>query len=559
MVSQHSIRWASFAIAGLTLAARGLVSAQPKPASNANPASTFIIFIRAERVGSEDIAVARTALGWTITSSGSAGPPLDLVTRQVQVRYSADWKPTDLRIDASFRNQPTLSTTTISGATANTTITQGGQTSDRGDPIATDAVILPSPFWGPYEALSQRLRNTAAGARIPAWVPGASFQIEVGESSDESIQTASQLVRARRTMVRMMVPGAPLDVEVWGDEAGRLLRLSVPVQNLEVVREDIASVAARRVTVSRSGDEQVRIPANGFSLAGTLSKPATTVKGPQPAIILVAGSGPTDRDEMVYGIPIFGELAGALADEGFAVLRYDKRGIGQSGGRVESATMEDYADDLRAVIKFMTERKDIDKRRVAVVGHSEGGSVAMLAATREKKIAALVLVSTIGVTGAELNIAQVTHALEYARRPEAERLATIDLQRRIQDAVLTGKGWETVPPALRKQADVPWFHSFLAFNPAKLMGDVKQAILIVQGLLDVQVQPSNADRLETLARARKKAGPVETVRVPGVNHLLVPATTGEVDEYATLKDKQISSAVTKPITDWLKKTLGVAR
>jgi fermentation-respiration switch protein FrsA (DUF1100 family) len=185
--------------------------------------------------------------------------------------------------------------------------------------------------------------------------------------------------------------------------------------------------------------------------------------------------------------------------------------------------------------------------------------VAMLAASKEKKIAALVLISTIGVTGAELNMAQVTHALERSKRPPAEQQATIDLQKKIQDAVLTGKGWETVPPQLRKQADVPWFHSFLSFNPAKLMSNVKQSLLIVQGLLDTQVHPSNADRLETLARARKKAGSVEVVKVPGVNHLLVPATTGEVDEYATLKEKQISASVTAPIADWLKKTLAPAR
>src|SRR5262249_46037099 len=98
---------------------------------------------------------------------------------------------------------------------------------------------------------------------------------------------------------------------------------------------------------------------------------------------------------------------------------------------------------------------------------------------------------------------------------------------------------------------------FLAFNPAKLMSSVKQSLLIVQGLLDTQVRPSNADRLETLARSRKNAGSVDVIRVPGVNHLLVPATTGEVDEYALLKDKQVSAAVTTPIVEWLKKTLNV--
>ena len=95
---------------------------------------------------------------------------------------------------------------------------------------------------------------------------------------------------------------------------------------------------------------------------------------------------------------------------------------------------------------------------------------------------------------------------------------------------------------MRKQADNPEFQSLLMFDPAKVMPDVRQPILIVQGELDTQVSPSNADRLEALARKRKNAPPVDVVKVPGVNHLLVPATTGEVDEYASLTGEHVSPA-----------------
>src|SRR5262249_52417767 len=170
-------------------------------------------------------------------------------------------------------------------------------------------------------------------------------------------------------------------------------------------------------------------------------------------------------------------------------------------------------------------------------------------------IAALVLGATMGVTGAEVNLEQVNHALDRANKPEDERQKTIALQKNIQKAVLTGTGWETIPPAVRKQADTPWFQSFLAFDPAKVMPDLRQPILVVQGELDRQVPPSNADRLEALGRARKKAGPVSVVKVPGVNHLLVPAITGEFDEYRTLSGKQISPEVTKAFVGWLQQTL----
>ncbi len=352
-----------------------------------------------------------------------------------------------------------------------------------------------------------------------------------------------------------MPPGVPpLEGDVWGDDTGRVLRVSIPSQSLEVVREDIASVAARRVTVSRPNDEPAKIPANGFVLAGTVSKPFDAPPRPLPGVVLVGGSGPADRDEAVYGIPVFGQLASALADAGFAVLRYDKRGLGQSGGRAESATLADYAEDVRAAVKFMADRKDIDPKRIAVVGHGEGGSIAMLSAASDKRIAALVLVATMGVIGAELNMDQVKHQLDRSGKSDADRQATIDLQAKIQQAVLTGKGWESLPQGLRSQADTAWFQSLLAFDPAKVMPDVRQPILIVQGLLDVQVPPANADRLEALARARKNAGAVETAKIPGVNHLLAAAATGEVDEYASLRDKRVSPAVMTAVTSWLQKT-----
>jgi pimeloyl-ACP methyl ester carboxylesterase len=321
----------------------------------------------------------------------------------------------------------------------------------------------------------------------------------------------------------------------------------------------------------------VRIPANGFSLAGTISKPvppnaeAAALKAKPvppkagspvryPAVILVGGSGPADRDELVFGIPIFAQVAGALADAGFLVLRYDKRGVGQSGGRADSATLEQYAEDARAVFSYLRNRKDVDRKRIAIAGHSEGGWTAMLAAQKNKDIRALVLIATPGVTGAELVLAQQEHLLQRMNISPAERQAKIDLQKKIQRAVLTGTGWEGIAPELQKQADTLWFHSFLAFDPAKVMPNVKQPILIVQGDLDRQIFAPQADRLAQMARARKAPADkaVTVVHVPGVNHLLVPATTGEYDEYARLTDKNVSTDLLSAITGWLQKTLVVA-
>jgi pimeloyl-ACP methyl ester carboxylesterase len=274
-----------------------------------------------------------------------------------------------------------------------------------------------------------------------------------------------------------------------------------------------------------------------------------------PTVVLVGGSGPIDRDGSVAGIPIFSQLAGTLAQQGYLVLRFDKRGVGQSGGRSEAATQRDYADDLIGLVRWLERRDDVDSRRITVVGHGEGGAIAMLAASREKKIGGLVLIGTTGTTGADLFLEQQLRELERLKLTEQEKAEKIELQKKIQAAVISGEGWESIPEDVRRQADSPWFKSLLTFDPAAIMTRIKQPILIIQAGLDKQVPSHHADRLAELARARKKdAGGVDVLHVPGVNHLLVPATTGEVQEYATLTERTISPEIAAAIDGWLKKS-----
>ena len=537
------------ACAALALALPAAVAAQ----------ESFSVYIRGVSAGAEQIGVSRTADGWTITGTGRLAASVDIVTRRLQVRYDADWKPIDLVIDATLRAQPLSLRTTISGTTATSHVVNAGQVADKVDAIAADAVLLPSPFWAPFAALAQRTKDAPAGAMIPAYIPGQTrFNIRVGESSAEQIQTVSGLVVARRTAITLAIPAAPLDGEIWSDANGRMLRLTIPGQGLDVVREDIGAVSSRRVTISRANDEQVKIGSSGFTLVGTLSKPERA-DSRLPAVVLVGGSGPQDRDEVVFGIPILGQLAGAIANAGFAVLRYDKRGIGQSGGRSESASLADFAEDVRAAVKMLSDRKDIDPKRIAVIGHSEGGAIALLAAAKEKRIAAVGVLAAHGTSGADLILARQKRALDRMTLTPEEKQAKIDLQKKVNEAILSGKGLDQLPPDIRRQVDNPEFQSLLANDPAKVMPDVRQPLLIVHGSLDTQVEPYHADRLEELARKRKNSPPLEVVRVPGVNHLLVAAKTGEADEYASLKDKNVSPDVIQPIIAWLQKTLVPAK
>jgi pimeloyl-ACP methyl ester carboxylesterase len=336
--------------------------------------------------------------------------------------------------------------------------------------------------------------------------------------------------------------------------------MNIPAQAIDLAREDIASAASRTAAFSLPGDEPVTIPALGFNLAGTITRPKTTA--PAPALILIGGSGPTDRDETVAGIPIFGQVARDLVDAGFIVVRYDKRGIGQSGGRSESATIADYAEDARHVLLWLEKQKGVDKERIGLVGHSEGALAAMLLAGRERgKIGAMALLAGPSTSGAEVVLEQQKAVLAKMPIDEAQRAEKVALQEKINQAVIKGTGWNEIPESARRVADTPWFYSFLTFDPEKAMRETRAPVLIVQGELDAQVQPYHADKLAEFARARRgDKVAVEVVKVPGVNHLLVPAKTGEVTEYATLgPDAKVSTQVTTAIATFMQKALSTSR
>ena len=366
------------------------------PAADAQQADTtvtFRIFLRGSPIGSEDVSVQRSAQGWTISGTGHLGAPLDLTTRRLEVRYDANWKPQELTIDANTKGATFAIHTTFANGQAESEINQTGVVKRKTDAVSADTVVLPNLFFGTYEALALRLASIPVGSTFHAYVaPQAEIVVKQTARSSQRIETAKRVVDVKTYALTFQNPGAPLDATLWTDETGRLVRFEVPAQSLLVARDDFASVSARALVMSRAGDQPVTIAANGFNLAGTLSQPSgPATKGRYPAILMIGGSGPTDRDETVAGIPIFAQIAGDLADGGYYVLRYDKRGVGKSGGRAEGVSIDDYIEDATAALRFLRERKDVDDKHLVVFGHSEGAWVALAVAARDGDVAALVM------------------------------------------------------------------------------------------------------------------------------------------------------------------------
>jgi pimeloyl-ACP methyl ester carboxylesterase len=543
---------------GLLLAALSVhARAQQAPAADAE--QVFTVFLKARSVGQETVSVIQRPDGWLVRGSNRLGPPLDVVTKLAEIEYDAEWRPRRLAIEGTSRGQEATIRASFANGEATTEDVIAGQSSTKTDKVATDALVLPNAFLGSYAALARRLVGQQPGVTFHAYVaPQGEITLRLDGVFAERIETPRENIAATR--YALVVPNAALGgemaVNVWADATGHLLRISVAAQGLEVAREDIASAAARTTSFSVPGDETVRIPASGFSLAASVSRPVGTT-GPVPAVILVPGSAAIDRDGAQAGVPVLGHFAADLVKAGFLVVRYDRRGIGQSGGRAETATINDYAEDVRAVIAWLDrQRKAVDRRRIALVGYGDGAWIAMRAADRDNRVAALALVSGISTTGAEYTLEQQRQLLEGLEATDADRQAKIELQQRINEAALKGTGWDELPETVRAAADTPWFQSFLAFDPARVLRNLREPILVVHGERDTEVAPYHADRLAELARARRRKVDTELVRVPGVNHLLVPATTGSVEEYGTLTDPRVSPAVTSAIGTWLSRVMG---
>jgi pimeloyl-ACP methyl ester carboxylesterase len=519
--------------------------------------SRFFVTFRGVRIGSETVTVTRGDGAVTISARGQIAPPIDLVTTKFEMIYSADWQPRKLTIEGAMRNQTLMLATSFGLTTAISDVTQGSTRGSTSHDISPRTIVLPPSFFAAYEVLAARLPSFQVGARFPVFIaPEGEIGGVLNKVTPRRIVNPSGTTDLREYSVTLDRPGMPMTVLVSVDSRNRLAKVIFGEQGYAAIREDISTVMSREVKVHNPGDSDTFIPATGFSLAATVTAPQPA-PARMPAVVLVGSQGSQDRDETRYGISIFGQMAGRLAEAGYFVVRYDKRGIGQSGGRPEHAGVLEYADDVVSIVKWLKARKDIDPKRIVLLSHGDGDSVVLTAAAKSKDVRGVALVGGSGMTGRETVLAQQKLVLDRLNSPASEREAQLAMERRVIDAVITGKGWELVPPDIRHQSDTAWFKTWLLFDPAVALKTAAQPLLIVHGELDREIPASNADLLERLGTARKASATTTTHKtiVPGVNHLLLAAKTGDPDEYDSLPEQTISPAIVAALVTWLNQTI----
>ncbi|HET7699206.1 MAG TPA: alpha/beta fold hydrolase [Vicinamibacterales bacterium] len=528
----------------LTAAVLATGAAAQTPELPATGDASFAIYLQGVQIGREQTNVARGPSGWIVTSSGRSEAPIDFTVARFEAKYAPDWQPLELTLEARLRNAVATIRTSFALTTAINEVTQNSKTVGKEDQISAKTIVLPNNVFGAYEALAARLHGTAAGTELPVYVvPQGEVRLRVRAVSEQALTGAGAGLRTRRYDVTFANPDRPVDAVVLVDDRARLVRFELPALGLLVVREDAASVALRPETARNPTDTDVSVAANGFNLAGTLTTPPGVAgRLRHPAIVLVGGVTPGDRDQVVSGVAVFAQLAKGLADAGHVVLRYDRRGAGQSGGRTESATLGDYADDVVSAVRWLARRGDVDKKRIVVAGYGDGAAAALIAASRHKEIDGVITIDAAGTRGADLILEQQQQVLNALKLSPEERQNRIEMQKRIQAAVISGTGWEGVPPAMRRQADTPWFRSVLTFDPAQAVARVKQPLLILHAELDPNIPASEADRLAALASARKKVAAPDVVKVPGAgNTLAAPGSNA------------VNPAFVTAIAEWVKK------
>ena len=321
---------------------------------------------------------------------------------------------------------------------------------------------------------------------------------------------------------------------------------------------------------------------DGVRLAGTLTLPRT--KGPHPVVLLITGSGKQDRNEALLGHKPFLVLSDYLTRRGIAVLRVDDRGVGGStgDGSFEKTTSENFAEDVLAGVAFLKTRKEINPRQIGLIGHSEGGIIAPLAAARSADVAFIVMMAGPGVTGEEGFPNQLSstakasgasdESIAWNRRlllqifsiikEEKDNAAADKKIRELRAKMLAEMSEEQrkkygIPEnameGVIKLMLTPWFRFYLTHDPRATLKKVRVPVLAITGERDLQVVPAG-ENLAAIAEALKAGGNKDytVVEVPKLNHLFQMSETGSPAEYGRIEET-INPTVLKLIGDWIVK------
>lgn len=318
------------------------------------------------------------------------------------------------------------------------------------------------------------------------------------------------------------------------------------------------------------------------TLAGTLTLPEN--KHPVAAVLLIAGHGPNDRDYTLMGHKRFRVLAEHLTQCGVAVLRFDKRGVGKSTGKYKTATSRDFADDVAAGLAYLKTRKEIDSSKIGLIGHSEGGMISCMIASKSTEIAFVILLAGVVQTAIDDLVTQTAQQL----RADGARSELLALDRTMRTEMFTIIQQESnaeiakeklqklfhdycdhlpesirlesasIPFAITKEKidgmisvfNSPWYRYFLTCKPEDMLNNIKVSMLALYG--DKDWITSSQQSIAVITKECKESGNQDctVLEIPNINHTFQTCATGAMAEYATIQET-LSPVVLTKVSDWI--------
>ncbi|MCC7095327.1 MAG: alpha/beta fold hydrolase, partial [Ignavibacteriaceae bacterium] len=306
------------------------------------------------------------------------------------------------------------------------------------------------------------------------------------------------------------------------------------------------------------------------TLAGTLTLPQK--EGIYPVVILITGSGPQNRDEEILGHKPFLVISDYLTRNGIAVLRYDDRGVEKPTGDFKTATTVDFATDVESAISYLKTRKEINVKKIGLIGHSEGGIIAPMVASKSKDVDFIVLLAGQGLSGDKLMLLQ-KEKIEQAMNINEQEISkgqkifsgayriileshtdNTDLKNKLNTYFtqsFDNKLSEEQVNAITNSITTPWMIYFLKYNPVPALEKVKCPVLAIDGEKDLQVPPENLIAIKTALENGGNKN-VTTKLFPNLNHLFQDCKTGLPSEYSEIEET-FSPAALAEITKWIRR------
>lgn len=564
------------------VAAQTPAAPSPTPRDPRCGEGSFSVRLGESRIGTEVFLIGcnaeggYSAVGQTKLDLG--GRKLDLSTtiqtdaKSIPLKYSVKGDAMGTPVDSTFALN--------NGVATVTTLSAQAQPDHNGEPTTSTvsytpgAAMMTNNVSYVFQFLLNRYDGAKAGQQELTVFPNIPATLEFIKTD-----TVVSLDKAGAPLAfgRYLLSFSGVQVYLWTDTKGRLALVAQPNIKYTALRAEYDSYGpalvhaivvetAPKPDYSTPADaaftaEEVTVQAKGHTLAGTLLLPKNA-RGKVPAVVTITGSGSQTRDEPIP-LPNLGkyrpfrQIAEALASRGVAVLRVDDRAMGGSTGLegINTVTTADLADDTRAQVAYLRTRKEIDPKRIALVGHSEGGVIGPMVAVTDSKLAAIVILAGTAQRGSDVLLYQFNRGLDTppgnAMTDEQKAAARAENARMIRVAA-EGGDTSNFPSILQPL----WTRWFLNYDPVPTIRKVKQPILILQGDLDQQVIRKNAEMLANEARGAGNRR-VEVHYYPTLNHLFLPSTTGEATEYTSLTAQEIPAEVIDTLTAWLVKTLKV--